>query len=100
MNTARTNPLPCLIARWLPTCAPATLQTAIARPSSQKILPVRPKSRIAARLAAAFTIFAEADACRKSSPNTRTNRKTRKLPVSKLKQEAKLLLIRQRALKN
>ena len=36
---------------------------------------------IAAALVAAFTILAEADACRKSSPNRRTNRKTRKLPV-------------------
>ena len=33
-NTQRTKPLPWRIARWLPSCAPVTLQAAIASPSS------------------------------------------------------------------
>lgn len=40
-----------------------------------------PKKINADKLVAAFTILAEAEARRKSNPNTRTNMKTRKLPV-------------------
>jgi hypothetical protein len=57
------------------------LQRAITAAAFQNTAPVATKKAIAARLVATLTILADTEACRKSIPSRRMNRKIRKLPV-------------------
>jgi hypothetical protein len=80
-NNPRTNEAPLVIARWLPTMEPPMFANASGIASEYQTFPEGMKYRRAARFVPTFTTFADTEAPRKSSPNTTTKAKTRKLPV-------------------
>ena len=72
---------PFFIATFAPINPPSALQKAIGIAIAQTIFPFKTKRQIEPKLVAKLTIFALAEACRKSNPKIVTKPNTKKLPV-------------------
>jgi len=77
----RMNLFPFLMASFAPIQPPVALQKAIGIAIAQMIFLFHTNKQIEPKLVARFTIFALAEACKKSKPSKAMNAKTKKLPV-------------------